>query len=63
MDPKDPELQQVLQTAPFGAAAKARLPRRKLGRWTFLLLVLLRVYVLLAIPLVVYAFIRALRPS
>ena len=37
-----------------------RLPRRELGRGVLALLVLLRVYVLLAIPLVGYAFIRAL---
>jgi hypothetical protein len=45
----------------FLAASKARLPRRKLGRGTLALLILLRVYVLLAIPVVAYAFIRALR--
>jgi hypothetical protein len=39
---------------------KARLPRRKLGRGTLALLILLRVYVLLAVPVVVYAFILAL---
>jgi hypothetical protein len=38
-----------------------RLPRRKLGRGTLALLILLRVYVLLAIPVVAYAFIQALR--
>jgi hypothetical protein len=44
----------------FGDARTARLPRRKLGRGTLALLILLRVYVFLAIPVVVYAFIRAL---
>ena len=63
MDPQDPELLQVLKSAPFSVAAKTRLPRRKLGRGMLALLVLLRVYVLLAIPLVAYAFIRALRHS
>ena len=36
------------------------LPRRKLGRLTLGLLVLLRVYVTLAIPVVGYAFVHAL---
>jgi hypothetical protein len=40
--------------------SQARLPRRKLTRGMLALLILLRVYVLLAIPLVAYAFIRAL---
>jgi hypothetical protein len=44
----------------FGDARKARLPRRRLGRGTLALLILLRVYVFLAVPVVVYAFIRAL---
>jgi hypothetical protein len=44
----------------FVAASRDKLPRRKLGRGTLALLILLRVYVLLAIPIVIYAFIRAL---
>lgn len=36
-----------------------KLPRRKLGRGTLALLILLRIYVALAVPMVVYAFIRA----
>jgi hypothetical protein len=48
------------ETEAFGDAGKARLPRRKLGRGTLALLILLRVYVFLAVPVVVYAFIRAL---
>jgi hypothetical protein len=35
-------------------------PRRKLGRGTLALLVLLRVYVVIAIPIVGYAFVHAL---
>lgn len=35
-------------------------PRRKLGTGTIVLLWALRVYVLVAVPLVVYAFLRAL---
>jgi hypothetical protein len=36
------------------------LPRRKLGPVITVLLWLLRIYVLIAVPLVVYAFIKAL---
>jgi hypothetical protein len=43
------------------AGAKYRIyPRRKLGRGVTALLLLLRVYVLVAVPLVFYAFWRAL---
>jgi hypothetical protein len=37
------------------------LPRARLSRTTMALLIALRLYVLLAIPLVAYAFIHALR--
>ncbi len=37
------------------------LPRLKLGRGTLVLLVVLRIYVVVAIPVVIYAFIQALR--
>ncbi len=36
-----------------------KLPRRKLGRGMLALLILLRIYVALAVPMVAYAFIRA----
>jgi hypothetical protein len=36
------------------------LPRRKLGRGILTLLILLRIYVIVAIPVVGYAFVRAL---
>lgn len=39
------------------------LPRRRLGRGTLALLVLLRVYVIVAIPVVGFAFVRALLAS
>ena len=39
------------------------LPRRKLSRGVLALLILLRVYVIAAIPIVVYAFVRALLAS
>jgi hypothetical protein len=37
------------------------LPRKKLGLGEWVLLTIMRVYVLVAIPIVAYAFIRALR--
>jgi len=39
------------------------LPRRKLGPVVLTLLILLRIYVIAAIPIVAYAFIRALLAS
>lgn len=42
------------------AATKRSLPRRRLGRGTTALLVLLRVYVIIAVPVVAYAFVHAL---
>jgi hypothetical protein len=50
MNPENP----VLLTAECG-----KLPRRKLGRGTLALLILLRIYVIFAIPMVAYAFIKA----
>ena len=54
----DPHL--VLEPEQLSTASATRLPRRVLGRWVLTLLVLLRIYVLIALPLVAYAFIRAL---
>ncbi len=39
------------------------LPRRKLGRSTIVLLILLRIYVLVTVPIVIYAFVRTLHAS
>ena len=41
-------------------SARPPLPRRRLGRGVVTLLVMLRVYVLVAVPIVAYAFIHAL---
>jgi hypothetical protein len=35
-------------------------PRRKLGRLTSFLLIAMRIYVLLAVPIAAYAFVKAL---
>jgi hypothetical protein len=39
------------------------LPRRTLSPWILALLWVLRIYVMVAVPLVVYAFFRALHPG
>ena len=56
---RDPSSFEPLEPAQR-AASTERLPRRKLGPGTLSLLLLLRVYVLLAIPIVGYAFVHAL---
>jgi hypothetical protein len=59
----DPKLISALEPSQFTSATKQALPRRKLGRGTVVLLIALRVYVLIAIPIVGYAFIHALFAS
>ena len=56
----DANLIAALKPSQLTAARATPLPRRHLGRGMMLLLVLLRVYVLAAIPVVGYAFIAAL---
>ena len=63
MSQHDEALLRVLQTAQFDAVNRAKLPRRELTRGTLALLILLRIYVILAIPIVAYAFIRAVSAS
>ena len=50
----------ALEPAQVSRAAGTPLPRRKLGRGTLALLFLLRLYVLVAVPLIGYAFFKAL---
>lgn len=57
------DLSNILDPAQFAHARSQRLPRRRLGRGITALLVLLRVYVVVAIPIVVYAFVHALGSS
>ena len=57
----DPALIGALEPSQLTAAAtQHKLPRRSLGRGTMTLLILLRVYVVIAIPIVLYAFVHAL---
>ncbi|MGH7066720.1 MAG: hypothetical protein ACREFO_06255 [Acetobacteraceae bacterium] len=58
--PYDPPALDSLEPSQLTRYSELPLPRRPLGRGTVLLLVLLRIYVLIAIPIVAYAFVRAL---
>ena len=49
-----------LEPSQLAAATIVPLPRRKLGRVTVALLIALRVYVFVAVPIVAYAFVHAL---
>lgn len=56
----DPTLINALEPSQLTAATSVPLPRRALGRTTVIMLVALRVYIFLAIPIVAYAFVHAL---
>jgi hypothetical protein len=55
------ELIHVLEPDQLTRATMRPLPRRKLGKATWGMLVLLRVYVALAIPVIGYTFVHALK--
>jgi hypothetical protein len=57
----DPALIHALEPDQVAAATMRPLPRRRLGKGAMGLVILLRVYVALAIPVIVYAFVHALR--
>ena len=59
----DPTLTRSLEPGQFTAAVARPLPRRVLGRGTLALLILLRIYVVIAVPVVGYAFVHALAAS
>jgi hypothetical protein len=56
----DPSELSALEPEQFSAAALRPLPRAKLSRGLTLLLLALRIYVLIAVPVVIWAFARAL---
>lgn len=56
----DADLMDALEPEQLSAATARPLPRRALGRGTVALLILLRIYVIVAVPIVGYAFVRAL---
>jgi hypothetical protein len=59
----DLTLRQALEDAQLAAAKQIPFPRRVLGKGTMALLILLRVYVVLALPIVAYAFVHALKAA
>jgi hypothetical protein len=56
----DPALLGALDPDQICASTTRPLPRRVLSRLELTLMAALRVYVLIAIPIVIYAFVRAL---
>jgi hypothetical protein len=56
----DPKVISALEPGQLTTVTKGPWPRRILGRGTLTLLVLLRIYVVIAIPIVGYAFVHAL---
>jgi len=58
--PHDPALMNALEPGQLVAATMRPLPRRKLSRGILALMIVLRLYILLAIPVIAYAFIHAL---
>lgn len=59
----DPASSDALEPSQHAAATLPPLPRRVLGRGTLALLVLLRAYVVIAVPVVGYAFVHAMLAS
>jgi len=60
---KSTELIAALEPNQITAVALQPLPRRQLGRATVALLILLRIYIIIAVPIVGYAFVNALMNS
>jgi hypothetical protein len=56
----DPALVSALEPDQLVAAKTRPYPRRKLGRGVLALLIVLRVFILIAVPIVIYAFVHAL---
>ena len=56
----DPNLVDALEPGQLTAVTKVPLPRRQLGRATTALLIALRIYIFMAVPIVGYAFVHAL---
>ena len=56
----DPALVSALEPDQLVAATKRPYPRRKLTKGVLALMVVLRVFIVIAIPVVIYAFVHAL---
>ena len=57
------ELIDALEPSQLTVNAERPLPRRRLGSGTLALLIVLRIYVIVAVPIVGYAFFHALMAS
>ena len=57
----DPAAIHLLEHDQLTSSTRQSLPRRALGPGTLVLLILLRIYVVVAIPIVVYAFVQAVK--
>ena len=56
----DPNLMDALEPSQLTAATDIPLPRRQLSRGATVMLIALRVYIFIAVPIVGYAFVHAL---
>ncbi|HLW90432.1 MAG TPA: hypothetical protein VKS78_03910 [Roseiarcus sp.] len=56
----DPALINALEPDQLVAATMRPLPRRKLSQGVLAMLIVLRVFIVIAVPIVIYAFVRAL---
>ena len=56
----DPKILGALEPGQLSVATERRLPRRTLGLGMVVLLIALRIYVAVAVPIVGYAFVHAL---
>ena len=56
----DPALINALEPDQLAAATMRPYPRRKLSRGVLALLIVLRVFIVIAVPIVIYAFVHAL---
>jgi hypothetical protein len=56
----DPDLLRHLESTQLSSAKLRPYPRRTLGRGTKAVMILLRLYVILSLPIVAYAFLHAL---
>jgi hypothetical protein len=58
--PYDPELVSALEPDQLVAVTMRPYPRRKLTRGVLALLIALRIFIVIAVPIVIYAFVHAL---
>jgi len=59
----DIDVADVLEPTQRSATKHQRLPRQALDRKTSMILLVMRIYVIIAVPIVIVAFVRALHPA